>query len=310
MSNRGEIAFAFNCQGDDLIGFLHNGNQHCEIGVLTLVAGGPQYRAGVGRQLVNLGRRLSSEGIPVMRFDHRGMGDSEGTFRRFNAMQDDIAAAIDEFKRRSPHVRAVILWGGCDSATAALINAHKYPDVVAVIAGNPFVSSPATSSKVARKHYFTRLMQASFWKKVASMEYNINEYAAAAMHNLRRRNHGARINGTGSKASDDSGNFLNDLLTGLRKFDGKVLFLMGDRFLLSDEFDALMASSPQWRSAYGKTTHERIDIKDGDQVFSTTAAQERMFDAASKWIHRAFPERQIRKRPSVRQKIVQSADAM
>jgi exosortase A-associated hydrolase 1 len=310
MQGQGEVAFAFSCQGDDLIGFLHNGNQHCAVGVLTLVAGGPQYRGGVGRQLVNLGRRLAAEGIPVMRFDHRGMGDSEGTFRRFNAMQDDIAAAIDEFKRRAPHVRAVILWGGCDSATAALINAYKFSEVICVIAGNPFVSSQATATKAARKHYRARLLQASFWIKLVKLEYRLGDYATAALRKLCARGKGAGNEGSACKTASDKGDFLTDLLTGLRNFNGKVLFLMGDRFLLSDEFDALMASSPQWRAAYGKTTFERIDIKDGDQVFSTTAAQERMFDAASTWIHGAFPDYLLQTRPSGRRKSVQTAEAL
>ncbi|MEX1198521.1 MAG: hydrolase 1, exosortase A system-associated [Pseudohongiellaceae bacterium] len=299
ISGQGEVAFAFKCHEDELIGFLHAGDQRCDIGVLTLVAGGPQYRGGVGRQLVNLGRRLSSEGIPVMRFDHRGTGDSEGSFRRFSAMCDDIAAAIREFRIRAPHVRGVILWGGCDSATSALINAHKLPEVISVIAGNPFASSPVTSRKVARKHYLSRLGHASFWKKAVRMEYNPVDYAAAALrkswgkiHKIPRDREPGRQTGTG----DD--NFINDLLTGLQNFDGKVLFLMGDRFLLSDEFDALMDSSPGWRSAYGKSTHDRIDIQGGDQVFSSTQAQDRMFDAASEWIHGAFPESVPSKDPS------------
>lgn len=305
-ANQEELAFAFDCQGDELIGFVHKGSPDCDIGVLTLVAGGPQYRGGVGRQLVNLGRRLASEGIPVMRFDHRGMGDSEGSFRRFTSMQDDIAAAIDEFKKRAPNVRGVILWGGCDAGTSALINAHQFPEVIGVIAGNPFVSSPATSTKVARRHYLSRLMQASFWKKVARMEYNVGEYAAAALRKLWGKAYRARRNDSGGKAGD--GNFLNDLLIGLRNFDGKVLFLMGDRFLRSDEFDVLMKSSPEWRSVYAKTTHERIDIKDGDQVFSSTEAQKCLFDSASEWIHGAFPERVLLKSPPGRRQSTRSAD--
>lgn len=297
MPKHDETAFAFDCQGDELIGFLHHGDQRRDIGVLTLVAGGPQYRGGVGRQLLNLGRRLASEGIPVMRFDSRGIGDSEGTFRRFSSMQDDISSAIDEFKKRAPHVRGVILWGGCDAATSALINAHKFSDVICVIAGNPFVSSPATASKAKRKHYRSRLLQASFWKKVIRMEYNFGEYATAALSKSPSKRPKVEGKNSGRKNDDGDDGFLKDLLTGLLNFKGKILFLMGDRFLTSDEFDALMNSTPEWRTAYAKSTHERIDIEGGDQVFSSTEAQERMFDVASKWIHSAFAERVLVKSP-------------
>lgn len=287
-----EVAFAFTCQGDELIGFLHKGHPASHIGVLAIVAGGPQYRAGVGRQLVSLGRRLASEGIPVMRFDHRGIGDSEGTFRRFTAMEDDIAVAIETFKKQAPQVQEVILWGGCDAATSALINAHKFPSVTGVIGVNPFVSSTKTATKAARKHYMSRLLQTSFWKKVFKMKYNLAEYAAAGVHKVRKK-----LSRTKSKANQEAGegqgqgHFVDDLLTGLRRFEGNVLFLMGGKFLLSDEFDLLIDSSKDWRAVYKKPSHQRINIEDGDQVFSGTAAQEKMFNAASEWIHRAFPER-------------------
>lgn len=288
-----ESAFAFSCCGDDLVGFLHGGDPGCAVGVLALVAGGPQYRGGVGRQMVTLGRRLSSEGIPVMRFDHRGLGDSEGTFRRFKAMEDDIATAITEFKRRVPNLRGVILWGGCDAATSALINAHKFPDVIGVIAGNPFVVTSAGSTKVVRQHYLSRIRQASFWKKLARREYNLVDYLTAALGKLRRVMSDS-ANKTSVKISrddEDQSDFTVDLLTGLRNFEGKVLFLMGDRFLLSTAFDTLIDSSDEWRSAYGKSSYERRNIKGGDQVFSTSEAQTRLFDTASEWIHHTFPER-------------------
>lgn len=305
--NRQEIAFAFDCNGDELIGFLHQGDQRCSIGVLTIVAGGPQYRGGVGRQLINLGRRLASEGIPVMRFDSRGMGDSEGAFTRFSSMQNDIAAAIEEFKKRAPHIRGVILWGGCDAATSALINAYKFSDVVCVMAGNPFVSSRSTASIKANKHYRARLLQASFWKKVIKMEYNIGEYAAAALRKLRPKPPKVSSTNAERQSNNINGNFLQDLLTGLRNFNGKVLYLMGDRFLTSDEFDALMKSNSEWRAVAAKSNHERIDIKGGDQVFSSAEAQERMFDVASEWIHGAFAEDMVLNTRSSEQETVHSA---
>lgn len=308
MTHHDESAFTFDCNGEQLVGFLHKGDQHCDLGVLTLVAGGPQYRGGVGRQLVNLGRRLAAEGISVMRFDHRGIGDSEGTFRGFQHVHDDIAAAIDVFRKRAPNIRGVILWGGCDAATAALINAHRFPEVICVIAGNPFVSSETTSRKVARRHYLSRLMQRSFWMKLVRLEYDPGEYAAAALAKVRRKLSMSRRVDPGVAGGDESGGFLDQLLTGLRLFDGRVLFLMGDRFLLSEEFDTLVESSADWRSAYGKASYERINIKDGDQVFSTRAVQERMFDAASDWIHGAFPERMVLDRPPVQHAVGPSTD--
>jgi len=285
-----ETAFAFDCEGSSLIGFIHEGNPSNDIGILTITPGGPQCRIGVGRQLVRLARRLAAEGVTVMRFDHRGLGDSEGSFRGFQDTHNDIAAAIDEFQRRLPSIRRVILWGGCDAASAALLNAYKLPAVVCVIAGNPFVSSPVTAAKAQRKHYLSRLKQKSFWVKLLKLEYNPKEYAAGALQKLKRKsapNKEASAD-TSERKSHPQGNFVENILTGLRKFNGRILFLMGDRFLLSTEFDQLVVSTPEWRAAYNKPGYERIDIKGGDQVFSNQESQERMFDAASQWIHKTF----------------------
>lgn len=287
-----ELAFAFDCQGDELIGILHKGDESCRLGVLTIVAGGPQYRAGVGRGLVHIGRSLASRGIPVMRFDHRGVGDSEGDVKRFSAMVEDIEAAIAQFMTRAPHIRGVILWGGCEAATSALINAPRLPAVMGVVAGNPFVSTPTAAAKVARKHYLSRLVQLAFWKKLLTGGYSAGEYATAALRRLGSKGPRANSGASGAKADDgNNGNhdFLDDLLQALQNFNGQILFLRGDRFLRSDEFDLLVNSSAEWRSAYRKSGYQQVDIKDGDQVFSTIASRERMIDVASDWIFSAFP---------------------
>ena len=165
-----ESAFAFDCEGSSLIGFLHGGDPSCDVGVLTIVPGGPQYRTGVGRQLLRLARRLVADGVHVMRFDHRGLGDSEGEFRGFQYIKDDIEAAIAEFKRRAPSVKRIILWGGCDCASAAILHAHKLPDVVCIVAGNPFVGSSTSTSKARQMHYLARIRQKSFWMKLLKLE--------------------------------------------------------------------------------------------------------------------------------------------
>ena len=78
------------------------------------MVGGPQYRVGSHRQFVLLARDLAADGFPVFRFDYRGMGDSEGEFRGFEHVEDDIAAAVEAFRSASPGLREIVLWGLCD----------------------------------------------------------------------------------------------------------------------------------------------------------------------------------------------------
>ncbi|HWJ93213.1 MAG TPA: hydrolase 1, exosortase A system-associated, partial [Telluria sp.] len=110
-------ALAFPCQGDTLYGILSLPAQPNPRGVLVIV-GGPQYRAGSHRQFTLLARALADAGIPALRFDYRGMGDSEGAQRGFEHVRDDIRAAIDSFMAETPGLSEVVLWGLCDGATA------------------------------------------------------------------------------------------------------------------------------------------------------------------------------------------------
>jgi len=64
---------------------------------VLIIVGGPQYRVGSHRQFVLLARHLAAQGIPVMRFDVRGMGDSKGKPRNFGQLDDDLRAATDCF---------------------------------------------------------------------------------------------------------------------------------------------------------------------------------------------------------------------
>lgn len=281
-----ESAFPFACQGEQLIGFIHCSREPCNIGLLVIVPGGPQYRGGVGRQLVRLGRRLAEEGMPVMRFDHRGLGDGSGEFLGFRSIREDIAAAIAEFKARMPGLKRIILWGGCDAASAALIHGHHFDEVVAVIAGNPFVGAAEITAKETGRHYARRLLETSFWIKLARLRYNPADYVRALRGKIfSAANASSKVENSQKKAT-----LSDELLRGLRQFDGKILFLMGDRFVASNAFDELVESTLQWRTAFNNPQFQRIRIVGGDQVFSSRDAQDQMFAVASDWLKQTFPQ--------------------
>ena len=89
-----ERALVFECGGARLLGILSlpaGGAATATRGVLVVV-GGPQYRAGSHRQFTLLARALAGDGVAVLRFDYRGMGDSEGAARSFDTVEDDLRA--------------------------------------------------------------------------------------------------------------------------------------------------------------------------------------------------------------------------
>ena len=120
-----ECPLAFPCGGEHLSAVLHRAPREATVGVVIVVAGGPQYRAGAHRQFVALARRLAAEGFPVLRFDLRGMGDSSGEYLGYHHSAPDIRAAIDELQRQQPAVREVMLFGECESASGILFYAYQ-----------------------------------------------------------------------------------------------------------------------------------------------------------------------------------------
>ncbi|WP_229507809.1 hydrolase 1, exosortase A system-associated [Massilia sp. Dwa41.01b] len=163
-----ERALVFPCRGAWLYGVLSLPAQPAAAparGVLVVV-GGPQYRAGSHRQFTLLARDLADAGIPALRFDYRGMGDSEGDLQTFEHVEDDLRAAIDRFFLEVPGMREVVLWGLCDGASAAAMYAPQDARVSGLVLLNPRVRTEAGAARATIKHYYrARLFDARLWKR-------------------------------------------------------------------------------------------------------------------------------------------------
>ncbi len=280
----------FDCEGEWLVGMVHPAAEPRPLGVLCVVAGGPQYRAGVGRSMLATGRRLAAEGVPVMRFDYRGMGDSSGAFRGFQHVGEDLAAAISAFKRAVPGLEQVVLWGGCDAASAIMIHAYQLDSVVAIALGNPWVSNSETQAAVMRKHYLSRLREKSFWLKVVRLQYRPGDYLQGALGKIRNRlshasSRASEPAGTsGTDQPSPSGNFVARMLSGLQRFDGPMMLVMSGASLFSREFDELLEQRPEWAAAVDAKLARRLDLPEADQTFSNQGAREEVNRALCHWV--------------------------
>jgi len=283
--NYREIPFAFECRGKPLIGIVHLPEHPRSRGVLAIVAGGPQYRAGHGRQLIQMARTLSAQGTPVMRFDYRGLGDGAGEFEGFQHMGPDLKAAIDAFTRHAPSVKEIVLWGGCDAASAALIHGPEHPIVTGMILGNPFVHSEETHAKVVVRHYYLkRIQEKSFWMKILKFRFNpvraLSE-AASALRLTRKTSSNNQHHQVGEQAP-----FPARMRNGAQKFQGRILLLMSGLSLVSKEFDELVSSSSEWSSAINREGVIRVDFPEADQAFSTATARDAQISAAKRWLNK------------------------
>ena len=150
-----EMAFLFASGKEKLLGILHLPDRPGTVGLIVVV-GGAQYRVGSHRQFVLLARELAAHSIPVMRFDYKGLGDSEGELGQpepCEHLNPDIRAAVDALHARVPHLEKVVLWGLCDGATAILLYAHHDPRVHGAVLLNPG-ATPAHARSVIKHYYF------------------------------------------------------------------------------------------------------------------------------------------------------------
>lgn len=263
-----EIPIVFESNAIPLVGMLHLAQGTPELGVLVMVAGGPQYRIGGHRQLLLWARKFAAQGLPVFRFDFRGMGDSYGEYVGYENTECDIQAAIDRFYQECPSLKGVVLWGECNACSASLFYAHKDQRVLGVVMLNPWVRTEEGQARAVVKHYYlNRLTERSFWTKVFSLKFNILGSVRSAFKMIAK----ARGN-TGRVASQqhmDRRPLPERMLEGLTQFRGRIMMVMSGRDLVPKEFDDLVAREPAWKEQLAARRTERHELRYADHTFSS-----------------------------------------
>ena len=270
-----EIPFTFSCEGSRLVGIVHTAAGRPVRGVLVVV-GGPQYRVGAHRQFTLLARALAEGGFPAMRFDYRGMGDSEGEARDFEEIGDDLRAAIDAFVEHVPSIEEVAIWGLCDGAAAAVLYACDDPRVVGVTMVNPWVIDEETEEWTIAKHYYLRrLASRELWSQILRGELNVVRSAAAVVGKIaryvgtraRRTARRPLSQGSGSD-SDRSTPLPGRMLHALNRFHGRILLILCGNDHTSHVFKEHLAVSPKWRKRFRGEDVTRLEIPDADHTVS------------------------------------------
>jgi exosortase A-associated hydrolase 1 len=271
-----EEAVSFDCAHDRLLGILARPDVPAQTGVLVIV-GGPQYRVGSHRQFVLLSRELANAGYAVLRFDVRGMGDSEGEPRDFLSTSTDIAAAITALQRAVPSARQVALWGLCDGASAALLYCFDTLDsrVSALCLVNPWVRSESSLARTRVKHYYlNRLMRAGFWVKLLRGGVKLD-----AIGGLGRS---AWIALRGDRQPPPRSTFQQRMAAAWDAFSGRIFLLLSADDYVAKEFLEHAAHDSAWKSALAHPRLVRHDEPGADHTFSSAALRARVAELTLK----------------------------
>jgi len=274
-----ELPVLMPCAGETLVGVVSQPEQPSTLG-LVMVVGGAQYRAGSHRQFVLLARCLAEAGFPVLRFDHRGLGDSSGVRRPFDAIHDDIGVALDTLQQQCPSVQRVVLWGLCDGASAALLYSGERAD--ARVAGlcllNPWVRSDNTLARTHIKHYYAgRLLEWSFWQRLWQGQYEWRPSLQGLLQSLQALR---------APAPSDTPEpaFQHNMALALRKFPGPVLLLLSARDYTAKEFVECAQSDPAWKGLLQRPQLQRVDVADADHTFSRALWRDAAEQAVLAWM--------------------------
>jgi len=270
----------FECAGDELLGILHHPeDQQVRNGVL-MVVGGPQYRVGSHRLFVLIARQLADAGIPVFRFDYRGMGDSPGGPLDFEVISDDIRAAADAFIQHAGGIDGVILWGLCDAATANAFYAIDDDRVVGQVALNPWVRTTEGEARTFIKHYYPRrALSGSFWLKLASLKYDLSSVFKEFLAYLR--------SSVGAHGNSHGGTHV-PLPTRLRdaqtQFAAQTLLIVSGQDLTAKEYEFSVESSPEWQAWLASPKVEMRKLDKADHTFSTEAWTKQVAAWSQDWV--------------------------
>lgn len=204
----------FKSGSNELSGVLHvpSDQEKKDVAVL-FVHSGARGRLGSTFQYPIAARALASQGIPCMRWDPNGMGDSEGFIEDmkmldfFGSIQvgrfvADTLAAIDELERQVKP-RKLVLWGLCGGGITSLLAAPRASRRVdgLVLLSTPVLLDSAQQSpleRISAEHatsylwslYGKKLLSVEAWKRLFTMQSDIETmktYGTAAVKGLARK---------------------------------------------------------------------------------------------------------------------------
>jgi exosortase A-associated hydrolase 1 len=184
---------------------------------LLIVTGGNETRAGAFSSQAQLAARVAAAGHPVLRFDRRGVGDSEGVNMGFRHSAEDIAAALAAFRAHCPRLRRVVALGNCDAASALMLSGGAGFD--GLVLSNPWTyedqaDAPPPPAAI-RARYAAKLRNPRELVRLLTGKVDLVKLARGLVS-------------ASSKGTAPSG-LAGEMKAGLARFSGPVRLLIAER---------------------------------------------------------------------------------
>lgn len=206
--------FTFACQGSQLVATLDQADGATG---LLLVTGGNEVRSGAWAGQAQFAARIAAAGYPVLRFDRRGCGDSEGINAEFRGSDADVIAALDALKSECARVTRVVAMGNCDAASALMLAGGAGAD--ALILSNPWTFESDGADEVppeaVRHHYRGRLGDWQAIKRVLTGKVALGPLLRSLV--------------SAAKSAAPPSSLAQDMAAGIADFTGPIGFAVADR---------------------------------------------------------------------------------
>ncbi len=182
-----------------------------------------------------------------MRFDRRGVGDSQGANGEFRSSAPDIAAALAAFRAQCPSLARVVGFGNCDGASALMLAGGG--GCAALVLSNPWTfegtgeDEQESPPEVVRDHYRKRLTDPAAIRRLLSGQVSLKKLAGSLLGALR--------------PAAPPTTLAQDIASGIAAYSGDITFLIAERdrtgkaFLATwDKADPRIRTCPDATHAY------------------------------------------------------------
>lgn len=155
-----ETPFFFDGEQGQLFGVIHEPENSVRPFAWILCHAFAEEKLWAHRVMVNTARELAAVGFPVLRFDYRGYGDSDGRFEdsAVDGQLQDINDAIVELHKRHPSIKEVGLIGLRYGATLAALAATRQSQVKRLVLWDPVLDMASYLQDVLRANLTTQMV--------------------------------------------------------------------------------------------------------------------------------------------------------